>query len=202
MNSGTANQRLEGTPGERSRSNRQSLARRPSAESFGFFSMRLRVLVGLLAILLAITCVIVQNSRMPTAVPRPSLSFQCYSNSPSGKTFAIVSVTNNDSCSIEFGREAAAYSSGDSSETSIWWSISNQTLRAGGSVVAALEVPPHYGRWYVAFFWTRHTLRDRLASKTERFGISLLLRTSYPRQFKSDLFPESENRTNRSTQQP
>jgi hypothetical protein len=104
--------------------------------------MRLRILICLLLIMLGITCGIFGYLRAPAEVTGPTVAFQSYSNTPSGQMFAVVAITNNDSCSITIQDGFTAYHSVNQPGIGVWSSITNHTLPLRIHASCLLRFPP------------------------------------------------------------
>jgi len=101
----------------------------------------------------------------PPQIPKPiafSVSFQGYSNSPSGQRWAILTVTNRDFGDLRFAEpmivEFAAHP-GDAAEPH-WKHPDFIAPRSSGSV--AVEIPPAPGAWRMRCHISRSTWRDPL----------------------------------------
>src|SRR5258708_37611496 len=114
--------------------------------------MRPRILISVLIALCAVA-VIVKTPARKKDYPRPllSVSFQNCSNSPSGKCFAFLSITNRDSCDVRFDSSGWLQFTGTSTEADAPSAIDYSVLKHGASRVLVIEVPPHQGRWRVVW---------------------------------------------------
>jgi hypothetical protein len=134
--------------------------------------MRLKILLGVGGLLLAVTYTVIHCVLTPTEVSLPIFVFQVYSNGPSGEQYAVASVTNNDSCAYTFRERFDAIID----KTNCWYvihsSLANRTLASGGSSIETFQVPPHSARWIVVSVAIRHSFTERNFSwlfQTNRF---------------------------------
>jgi hypothetical protein len=117
--------------------------------------------------------------REPLPVSRSaSISFQGYSNSPSGKAYALFVLTNDDTCDLQFISEAAVDFSEDQGLTNgrvpdvdVFYSLAGSNLCRGQSYSMFTEVPEHREKWRVEWRLERHSLTTRLVSLTERIPL-------------------------------
>jgi len=99
----------------------------------------------------------------------PTITFQRYTNSPSGQRYAIAAVTNNDLCTITFHEPFIVIPDNVTNPIAGWLdietSLTNQTLASSGSCIAAFKVPYAFIRYtnnlFVVCGVTRHTLMQR-----------------------------------------
>jgi len=101
----------------------------------------------------------------PPQIPKPiafSVSFQGYSNSPSGQRWAILTVTNRDFGNLCFANPMAvefAAHPGDGQETH-WKTPDFIPPRSCGRI--AVEIPPTAGAWRMRCIISRYTWRDNV----------------------------------------
>ena len=101
----------------------------------------------------------------PPQIPKPiafSVSFQGYSNSPSGQRWAILTVTNRDFGNLCFANPMAvefAAHPGDGQETH-WKTPDFIPPRSCGRI--AVEIPPAPGAWRMRCIISRYTWRDNV----------------------------------------
>jgi hypothetical protein len=89
-----------------------------------------------------------------------SVSFQAYSNSPSGRTWAVLLVTNLDSGDLSFvGPYGLSLSNRPSCHVEARWQLA-PTFAPGTGTRIAVEIPPGSGTWRAGFFLIRTTWRD------------------------------------------
>jgi hypothetical protein len=107
-----------------------------------------------------------------------SISFQGYSNSPSGKSYALFVLTNDDTCDLQFVSEAAVEFSEDQSLTNgrppdvdVFYSLAGSNLCRGQSYRMFTDVPKHRKKWRIEWRLMRHSLATRLAFLTERIPL-------------------------------
>jgi len=134
--------------------------------------MRQRILISLLIAICAAAAIV----KMPTRkknYPRPllSVSFQNYSNSPTGKRFAFLSITNRDSCDVRFDSSGWLQFTGTSTEADAPSAIDYSVLKHGASRVLVIEVPPHQGNWRVVWAVTRLAARERIRTRLPDWSI-------------------------------
>ena len=105
--------------------------------------MRLRILFGAGVTSLAVTYMVIHYVMLPTEASLPTMVFQAYTNGPSGETYAVVAITNNDSCAYTFRERFEAIID----NTNVWYviqsSLAKQTLKPNSSSMGIFQVPPH-----------------------------------------------------------
>src|SRR5438067_2417129 len=90
---------------------------RRSGRALGGYVMRQRILTSVLIALCAAAAIVKTPVRKKDyAKPLLSVSFQNYSNSPTGKCFAFLSITNRDSCDVRFDSSGWLQFTGTSTE--------------------------------------------------------------------------------------
>ena len=103
-----------------------------------------------------------------------SVSFQSYSNSPSGEKWALLTVTNGDTCELiflgPFSLEFKPFRTNDVLCDQAHWEA--PALVAPGSVCTlALKLPPDPRPWRASCFLRRHPLQDKLEERLpDRLG--------------------------------
>jgi hypothetical protein len=112
----------------------------------------LKVLPCMGIILLVTTYLVIHWVWLPPERSFPAISFITYTNASNGKQYALVAVTNHDSCAITFHGYLHSY---DGSNNGHWRpiqiSLANKTMSPGSSCTAMLEVPPHTNLGMVSF---------------------------------------------------
>ena len=134
--------------------------------------MRKRILISLLIAL----CATVLIGKLPSSKkdhPRPmlSVSLQRYSNSPTGSCFALLSITNRDTCNVRFDSSGWLQFTGTNTEVYAPSLIDYSILNQGSSRVLAVEVPPHQGNWRIVWAVTRLAPRERIRTKLPNWRI-------------------------------
>lgn len=134
--------------------------------------MRQRILIWLVIALCVVTAVIMSPASKK-GFPRPllSVSFQNHSNSPTGKCFAILGVTNRDSCSLRFEGSGWLQFPGTNTEVDAASAIDYSVLKRGASCVLVIEIPPHQSKWRVVWAITRLTPRELIRSTLPNWSI-------------------------------
>ena len=123
--------------------------------------MWLRILLGVSVVLLVVTYVVIHFVLLPPEVSPPTMVFKSYSNSPSGKQYVILAITNNDSCTITFNDRGIANLEKTNCYYHIYFTLENRTLTPGSSSVGIFPVPPHPDKWIVVTAVKRHTFMER-----------------------------------------
>jgi len=129
--------------------------------------MRLRVLVSSLILLVIVTFVVVLCAKaLVPAAPKLSFSLCAYSNSPSGVKFAILSLTNRDTCDLTFnGPPLVEFEGTDYLTAASSSAPPDSRLRKADSCILVVPVPVPQGRWRVRWNVTRHTFRESLGPR-------------------------------------
>ena len=160
--------------------------------------MRKNVAMLTFGILLAgaVVLLVVGNRKAPPDSERLSISFQGYSNSPSGKTYALFAVTNHDSCDlqlwngggVEFAENVAVGSrfggapstNGGQPDVEVFYSLVGSNLCRGKSYTMFTEVPAHNGRWRLTWMVMRRSLANRMVDLTSRIPLVPTYRNGTP----------------------
>jgi hypothetical protein len=101
--------------------------------------------------------------------------------------YAVVAVTNNDSCSCTFLGKCSAFISPTNSLFEIKSDLGGRTISPHGSCIAIFEVPSHDGhQWGVVAFVTKHTLMEQISTS---FG-QLFPNEKFEHGVESDWFPK------------
>jgi hypothetical protein len=125
--------------------------------------VRKRILIAsLIALCGAVLIVEVLSSKKDHPRPMLSVSFQSYSNSPTGSCFANLNITNRDSCNVRFDSSGWLQFTGTNTEIDAPSVIDYSVLNHGASRVLVVEVPPHLGRWRIVWAVTRLAPRERI----------------------------------------
>ena len=128
--------------------------------------MRKRILISLLvAVCGALLIVKVPSSKKNYPRPMLSVSFQNYSNSPTGKCFAFLNITNGDSCNVRFDSSGWLQFARTNTEVDAPSVIDYSVLNHGASRVLVVEVPPLQGRWRIVWAVTRLAPRERIRTR-------------------------------------
>lgn len=124
------------------------------------------VLVPTVCVAIALAAWMGRHPASRVKKPLLAVSFLGYSNSANGQAYAVVGMTNLDSCDlILWGPYLTEFSDkpGASEETT-WCSLPNSALRPGSSFRGVAQVPAHQEKWRVRWMVQRWRLRDRAAS--------------------------------------
>ncbi len=152
-----------------------------SALALGIGTMRYRVTILIVLVLVAGIAACLVGKRDGVSVPkRLSISFQGYSNSPSGKIYALFAVTNHDTCDVRL------WNGGDVEfseymdwflrdppgprppDVEVFYSLVGSNLCRGQAYRMVTEVPVHKERWRLTWMVMRSSLKNRMLSLTDR----------------------------------
>ncbi len=136
----------------------------------------MRVLLA--CVLISVTGAVMLNSRSPALVGKElELSFQSYSNSPSGKRYALFSVTNIDTCAIQFANSGTVEFAGANIVSNAWRSYDVHLypdplrLRGGQRCIVAAEAPTNREPWRLNVGGIRRSLKQQLVEITGRIPL-------------------------------
>lgn len=123
----------------------------------------------------------------PPETDRLSICFYAYSNSPSGKTYALFTVTNRDSCdlrllnggSVGFS-ENAGLTNAHLRDLTVFYSLVGSNLCRGEAYTMFTEVPPHEARWRLTWMVLRDTLANRIEDLTPELPPALSIGDGVP----------------------
>ena len=129
-----------------------------------------KILLGVTAIFFVLVYVWIHEVLLLPDFCAPTITFQRYSNSPSGQRYAIAAVTNKDLFTITFHEPFFAIPDHVTNPIAGWLdvetSLTNQTLTPGGSCIAIFQIPYGFVRYtnnlFVVCGVTRHTLMQRI----------------------------------------
>jgi len=138
--------------------------------------MRKRASIIILVVLVA-ACLLGKQSA-PHVSERLSVSFQGYSNSPSGKAYALFAVTNHDTCDLQLWNggdvelsENAGLTNGRPPDFAVFYSLAGSNLHCGRPFMMFTEVPAHRKKWRLTWMVMRHSLTTRLVFLTGRIPL-------------------------------
>jgi hypothetical protein len=151
---------------------------------------RLKIISSAILLLIVINYVAFYYVQRPVAEPSPTFTFLSYSNSPSGQEYALVAVSNIDSCAHTFFENFVAFDSRCQMGRSVKSSLANQTINPGESYTASFEVPAHTNQWCVVGFSMRHTLIERIRPTSNTFGRWLFPDKKFEGAVESGWFPK------------
>ena len=128
-----------------------------------------KILLCAIAMICVLVYVWIHEVLLLPEFPNPTITFQRYTNSPTGQRYAIAAVTNNDICAITFHEPFFVIPNNVTNPIVGWLdietSLTNQTLAPGGSCIATFQVPHAFVRYtnnlFVECGVSRHTLMQR-----------------------------------------
>ena len=143
-------------------------------------SMRWRIAIRVLlaCFLISVTGAVVLSTRSPVGVGNElEFSFQAYSNSPSGKRYALFSVTNIDTCVIQLANSGTVEFAGPNIVSNAWRSYDVHLypdplrLRRGQRCIVVAEAPTNREPWRLTVGGIRRSLKQQLVEITGRFPL-------------------------------
>jgi len=141
--------------------------------------MRKRASIMILVVLVAgVAVCLLGKRRAPPVSERLSITFQGYSNSLSGKAYALFAVTNHDTCDLQLWNggdvefsENVGLTNGRPPDVEVFYSLAGSNLHRGQPFRMFTEVPPHREKWRLTWMVMRHSLTTRLVSLTGRIPL-------------------------------
>ncbi len=138
--------------------------------------MRWRVSISVLVIvLLAIVAVLVVGRTSSPASPSEALkiSFQGYSNSPSGQRFALFAVTNLDTCNLILWNGGAVEFADTNTpqDIEVFYSLVGSNLHRGVPYAMFTGSPSNHLRWRLTWMVHRSSFKQALVDITGRIPL-------------------------------
>jgi hypothetical protein len=148
--------------------------------------MRVRILIMAVALLLGIVLAAMSRHEDQEDRMRLSVSFQAYSNSPSGQKYAVFAVTNLDSCDLQLWNGGTVEFSGSDQKgryspgVQVPYSLAGSKLRRGQAYTMITGVPAHSYPWRLSWMVMRFSLANRMADWTSRLPLVPAYRNGTP----------------------
>lgn len=162
-------------------------------------AMRKRASMMILVVLVAGGATYLLGKRsVPPVSQRLSISFEGYSNSPSGKVYALFAVTNHDTCDIQLWNggsveflENEGLTNGRPPDVEVFYSLVGSNLCRGKSYRMFTEVPGHREKWRLTWMVMRSSLANRIVYLTSHLPLVPTYRNGTPDfyYFTSDWIP-------------
>lgn len=135
--------------------------------------VRRRNLIFVLVAISVLGLVIVLTTRKATSESGDtalSISFQGYSNSPSGQSYALFAVTNHHTCDLILWNGGAVEfeDTNAPSNIEVYYSLVGSNLHRGQHYTMVTETPPNHGRWRLHWMVMRRSLTQRLVEISAR----------------------------------
>jgi hypothetical protein len=130
--------------------------------------MRLRILIVVLGLVGLVTASVITWADAPdSAGPKLSIALETYTNSVSGKKLAILTIKNQDRCSVLLDAASTQVRFNDTNcYLPVLAQLTSTNLQRGKLCTAIVEVPPHHAKWGIVWEGTRLTFKEKLLSKT------------------------------------
>lgn len=130
-------------------------------------NMRQRILILVVLAIPVAGLVTILTTRKATPAPGDaalSISFQGYSNNPSGQRYALFAVTNHDTCDLILWNGGAVEFEDPNTPSNIevYYSLVGSNLHRGVPYTMFTETPPSHGRWRLHWMVMRRSLTQKL----------------------------------------
>jgi hypothetical protein len=105
-------------------------------------------------------------ARIGSHRPAASMHFESYSNASNGDKWALLMVTNRDTCDLLFTGPytiefTPSHTNDDALSDQARWQVPS-LVAPGSAGVVAVKIPPEQRRWRASCFLVRHPLQDKL----------------------------------------